>query len=156
MKIILLQVGKTNEGFVREGFQNYEKRLKNYITFEVITIPELKNSATLSFDQQKTAEGKLILESVPQSAYVVLLDELGKEFNSVEFAGFIQKQLLRSIKCLIFVIGGPYGFSDMVYKRADEKIALSKMTFSHQIVRLVFAEQIYRAMTILKNEPYHH
>jgi 23S rRNA (pseudouridine1915-N3)-methyltransferase len=156
VKIVLLQIGKTTESYLREGIQVYENRINNYISFEFKTLPELKNAASLSFDQQKNLEGKMILEAIPPSAFIVLLDEAGKEFTSVEFSGFIQKQLLRSIKCMIFVIGGPYGFSESVYKKADAKIALSKMTFSHQMVRLIFMEQLYRAMTILKNEPYHH
>lgn len=156
MKIILLQIGKTTEKYLLEGIQLYEKRLSNYISFEVKTIPELKNAASLSIDQQKIMEGKMILEALNLNGFIVLLDEGGKEFTSVEFAGFIQKQLLGSIKNLIFVIGGPYGFSESVYKIANMKMAFSKMTFSHQMIRMIFVEQIYRAMTILKNEPYHH
>lgn len=156
MKILLIQIGKTNDSYIREGLQIYEKRLGNYILFDTKTIPELKNAASLSFNQQKVAEGKLIMENIPAQSFLVLLDEAGKDFTSINFADFIQKQLLSSIKNLIFVIGGPYGFSEDVYNRADAKISLSKMTFSHQMVRLIFLEQLYRAMTILKNEPYHH
>jgi 23S rRNA (pseudouridine1915-N3)-methyltransferase len=156
VKIVLLQIGKTTESYLREGVQLYVKRLDNYVPFEVKTLPELKNASSLSTDQQRTAESKLILEALPPSSFLVLLDEVGNEYTSVEFAGFVQQQMLRSIKCMVFVIGGPYGFSEAVYKKANAKVALSKMTFSHQMVRLVFMEQLYRAMTILKNEPYHH
>lgn len=156
LKIILVQVGKTSESYIRESVQLYEKRLKNYIVFETVTIPELKGTSAMTREQQKNAEGKLILDACPESSYFVLLDERGEEFTSPEFAGFVQKQILKGLKNLVFVIGGPYGFSDAVYNKANYKIALSKMTFSHQMVRLFFTEQLYRAFSILKNEPYHH
>lgn len=156
MKICFLVIGKTVEEFLKQGISIYEKRLKNYIPFEIRTLPELKKTSGLSFDQQKTMEGKVLLDSIVPSDYVVLLDEGGKEFSSTDFANFLQKQMLQSTKSMIFVVGGPYGFSKEVYNRADEKISLSQMTFSHQMVRLIFTEQLYRAMTILRNEPYHH
>ena len=156
MKVELIQIGKTSDSYIREGIHVYEKRLKNYITFESITLPDLKNTSALSVEQQKGMEGKLILNKVNPDTYLVLLDENGTNFSSVEFSKFIQKQILNSIKSIVFVIGGPYGFSKVVYDRANFKISLSKMTFSHQMVRLIFMEQLYRAMTIMKNEPYHH
>jgi 23S rRNA (pseudouridine1915-N3)-methyltransferase len=156
VKACFLVIGKTTEEYLREGIAIYEKRLKNYIGFEYKIIPELKKTAGLSVDQQKVAEGKLLLECMSSSDYVVLLDERGKNLTSEEFAGFMQKQMLQSTKAIVFVVGGPYGFSDEVYQRANDRISLSKMTFSHQMVRLIFVEQLYRAMTILKNEPYHH
>jgi 23S rRNA (pseudouridine1915-N3)-methyltransferase len=156
LKIELIQVGKTNEGYLKEGIQIFEGRVKKYISFEVKTLAELRNASALSIDQQKVMEGKIILDQIEPSDYVVFLDERGDAFTSPEFADFIQKRMLTSIKKLIFVIGGPYGFSPACYERANLKIALSKMTFSHQMVRLIFHEQLYRAMTILKNEQYHH
>jgi 23S rRNA (pseudouridine1915-N3)-methyltransferase len=156
VKIELIQVGKTTDSYLREGVLMYENRVKKYVSFDVKTLPELRNAASVSTDQQKVAEGKTILDQIEASDYVVLLDERGEEFTSVGFADFIQKRMLTSLKKLIFVIGGPYGFSPACYERANLRIALSKMTFSHQMVRLVFNEQLYRAMTILKNEQYHH
>lgn len=156
VKIYFLVLGKTTEAYLREGISIYEKRVKNYLTFELKIITELKNTANLSFEQQKNQEGKLILAAIDPSDWVVLLDETGLEMSSVNFSKFIQQSMLQSRKSMIFVIGGPYGFSKDVYQRANEKMALSKMTFSHQMVRLIFLEQLYRAMTILKNEPYHH
>jgi 23S rRNA (pseudouridine1915-N3)-methyltransferase len=156
MKICFLVIGKTTEDYLKEGIAIYEKRIKNYLPFEIKTLPEIKKTSGLSFDQQKTLEGKVLLSSVLPGDFVVLLDERGKEIGSTDFAAFLQKQMLQSIKSMIFVVGGPYGFSKEVYERANEKISLSKMTYSHQMVRLIFTEQLYRAMTILKNEPYHH
>lgn len=155
MKITLLVVGKTTDARVEALIQDYQKRLTHYIPFALQVIPELKNTKSITPDQQKQAEGELILRSVAQSADLVLLDEHGKEFRSIEFADYIQKKM-SSGRDVIFVVGGPYGFSDEVYQRANGKISLSKMTFSHQMVRLFFVEQIYRAMTILRGEPYHH
>jgi len=156
VKICFLLLGKTTEAYLREAVSIFEKRIKNYLTFELKIIPDPKNSANLSFELQKNQEGKLILASIDPSDWVVLLDETGLEMSSIDFSKFIQRSMLQSRKSMIFVIGGPYGFSKEVYRRANEKIALSKMTFSHQMVRLIFLEQLYRAMTILKNEPYHH
>ena len=155
MKITLLVVGKTTSAQVESLIQEYQKRLTHYIPFALQVIPELKNTKALTPDQQKQAEGELILRVVAQSADLVLLDEHGKEFRSIEFADYIQKKM-SSGRDVVFVVGGPYGFSEAVYQRANGKISLSKMTFSHQMVRLFFVEQIYRAMTILRGEPYHH
>lgn len=155
MKITLLVVGKTTSAQVESLIQEYQKRLTHYIPFALQVIPELKNTKALTPDQQKQAEGEMILRAVAQSADLVLLDEHGKEFRSIEFADYIQKKM-SSGRDVVFVVGGPYGFSEAVYQRANGKISLSKMTFSHQMVRLFFVEQIYRAMTILRGEPYHH
>lgn len=155
MKITLLVVGKTTSAQVESLIQEYQKRLTHYLPFALQVIPELKNTKALTPDQQKQAEGELILRAVAQSADLVLLDEHGKEFRSIEFADYMQKKM-SSGRDVVFVVGGPYGFSEAVYQRANGKISLSKMTFSHQIVRLFFVEQIYRAMTILRGEPYHH
>lgn len=155
MKTELILVGKTvNKHFVA-GIKDYVERISHYMPFNITTIPELKNTKSLSEEQQKEREGELIMKSIQPSDTVVLLDEHGQEFRSIEFAQWLQKKQNTSRK-LIFVIGGPYGFSDAVYARANEKISLSRMTFSHQMVRLIFTEQIYRACTIIKGEPYHH
>lgn len=156
MKITLILNGKTEEDYLIKGISAYEKRLKHYLSFETIVIPALKNTKALSIEKQKEKEGELLFKEIENSDRLILLDENGKEYNSVEFSGFLQQQMNSGIKNLVFVVGGPYGFSDAVYKRANGKIALSKMTFSHQMVRLFFVEQLYRGMTILKNEPYHH
>ncbi len=156
MKITLLLNGKTQEDYLVKGCAVYEQRLKHYLPFEIHVVPSLKNTKALTIEQQKQKEGELILKSIHSSDRLILLDENGKQYTSVEFSNFIQQQMNTGIKNLVFVIGGPYGFSDEIYKRANGKISLSKMTFSHQMVRLFFAEQVYRAMTILKNEPYHH
>lgn len=155
MKTILILVGKTiNKHFVA-AIEDYADRISHYMPFEIVTIPELRNTKNLSEDQQKTSEGELILRQIQPSDTVVLLDEHGKEFRSIEYARWLQ-QRQQTARRLVFVIGGPYGFSDAVYSRANEKISLSKMTFSHQMVRLIFTEQLYRACTIIKGEPYHH
>lgn len=156
MKIKFILNGKTEEDYLLTGISAYEKRLTHYVSFETIVIPALKNTKALSVAQQKEKEAELLFKEIESSDRLILLDENGKDHNSVEFAGFLQQQMNSGIKNLIFVVGGPYGFSDAVYKRANGIIALSKMTFSHQMVRLFFVEQIYRGMTILKNEPYHH
>ena len=155
MKTVLILVGKTvNKHFVA-GIDDYAERITHYMPFEIVTIPELRNTKNLSEDQQKTAEGDLILRQIQPSDTVVLLDEHGKEFRSVDYARWLsQKQ--HTARRLVFVIGGPYGFSEAIYARANEKLSLSKMTFSHQMVRLIFTEQLYRACTIIKGEPYHH
>ena len=155
MKTILLMVGKTVSPNFVMSINDYLERIKHYMPFEIITIPEIKNTKNLSEDQQKEREGDLILKNIQQSDTVVLLDEHGKEMRSIDFAKWTEAKR-NDAKRLIFVIGGPYGFSKDVYGRANEKISLSKMTFSHQMVRLVFIEQLYRAMTILNGEPYHH
>ena len=156
MKIHLIMVGKTFQDFVRKGMDEYGARLKHYLPFETEMIPDIKNTKSLSFDQLKEKEGELILQSFQTGDFVVLSDEHGMAFTSLEFAEYIGKKMQTVPKRLVFVIGGPYGFSQKVYEAAREKIALSKMTFSHQLVRLVFVEQLYRAMTILNHEPYHH
>ena len=155
MKITLLVVGKTTSAQIESLILDYQKRLTHYVPFALQVIPELKNTKALTPDQQKQAEGELILRAVAQNADLVLLDEHGKEYRSIEFADYIQKKM-SSGRDVVFVVGGPYGFSEAVYQRANGKISLSKMTFSHQMVRLFFVEQIYRAMTILRGEPYHH
>jgi 23S rRNA (pseudouridine1915-N3)-methyltransferase len=156
MTIKLLSIGKTDDTSLRKLIENYVTRLGFYNKFELDIIPDLKKTRNLSTLQQKQMEGKLILDKVNTSDYLVLLDENGKQFSSEGFSEYIQKRLNSGMKQLIFVIGGPYGFSEEVYARANAKISLSKMTFSHQMVRLFFVEQLYRAFTILKNEPYHH
>nr|WP_319401931.1 23S rRNA (pseudouridine(1915)-N(3))-methyltransferase RlmH [uncultured Carboxylicivirga sp.] len=156
MKIELVMIGKTDEKYIVEGIEKYLQRLKHYLPFKMNTIPDLKKTKNLSEDQQKKMEGDLILSQLQPGDQLILLDENGKEFTSVAFSDFIEKKMVSGLKRIIFVIGGPYGFSDEVYSKASSKISLSKMTFSHQMVRLFFVEQVYRAMTILKNEPYHH
>lgn len=155
MKITLLVVGKTTDTHIETLIQEYQKRLTHYLTFALQVIPELKNTKALTSEQQKQAEGEMILKAVTSSADLILLDEHGQEFRSIEFADYVQKRM-SSGRDVVFVVGGPYGFSEAVYQRANGKISLSKMTFSHQMVRLFFVEQLYRAMTILKGEPYHH
>ncbi|MBR4920615.1 MAG: 23S rRNA (pseudouridine(1915)-N(3))-methyltransferase RlmH [Prevotella sp.] len=155
MKTILIQVGKTvNKHFVT-GINDYVERIGHYMPFEVVTIPELKNTKNLTEEQQKQTEGELILKQLQASDTVVLLDEHGKEYRSVEFARWLE-QKRNTARRLVFIIGGPYGFSKDVYSRANEQLSLSKMTFSHQMIRLTFTEQVYRACTIIKGEPYHH
>jgi 23S rRNA (pseudouridine1915-N3)-methyltransferase len=155
MKTVLLQVGKTvNKHFIA-CIDDYAERISHYMPFEIVTIPELRNTKNLSEEQQKTTEGDLILRQIQPSDTVVLLDEHGKELRSVDYARWLE-QKQQTARRLVFVIGGPYGFSEAVYARANEKLSLSKMTFSHQMVRLIFTEQLYRACTIIKGEPYHH
>mgnify|MGYP006342589043 FL=1 len=155
MKITLLVVGKTTDSHIEALIQEYQKRLTHYLPFTLQIIPELKNTKALTSEQQKQAEGELILRTITPATELILLDEHGKEYRSIEFADYIQKRM-SSGRDVVFVVGGPYGFSEAVYQRANGKISLSKMTFSHQMVRLFFVEQIYRAMTILRGEPYHH
>lgn len=149
-------VGKTVDKSLIQMIEDYVKRLKFYTDFEMVIIPDLKNNKNMPFDVQKEKEGEMILRSLNDSDDVILMDEHGKEFSSVEFASYIQKKMTSGLKRLVFIIGGPYGFSPAVYARAGGKISLSRMTFSHQMVRLIFTEQLYRAFTILKGEPYHH
>lgn len=156
MKITLLTVGKTDKDWVRQGMDIYVSRLKHYIPFSVVEIPELKNVSALTKDQIKTKEGELILKQIKPTDDLILMDERGKEYTSVEFAKVIQDKISYAGKDMVYVIGGAYGFSDAVYQRANSKISLSRMTFSHQMVRAIFVEQIYRAFTIMKGEPYHH
>lgn len=156
MKITLLTVGKTDIKWVKEGLEMYVSRLKHYINFELTEIPELKNVSALSKEQIKLKEGELILKHLKPADLLVLMDEKGKEFRSIQFASMLEEKLNRGGRDMVFVIGGAYGFSEAVYSRADDKISLSKMTFSHQLVRTIFAEQLYRAFTIMRGEPYHH
>ncbi|MDR5590083.1 23S rRNA (pseudouridine(1915)-N(3))-methyltransferase RlmH [Christiangramia sp. SM2212] len=156
MTIKLVCIGKTDKRELENLIKVYSDRLQHYIKFELDIIPDLKKTKNLDENQQKSKEGDLILQGVQNSDFLVILDENGKQFSSEAFSEYIQKRMNTGLKRLIFVIGGPYGFSEEVYKRADSKISLSKMTFSHQMVRLFFTEQLYRAFTILKNEPYHH
>ncbi|CAM4324256.1 23S rRNA (pseudouridine(1915)-N(3))-methyltransferase RlmH [Gillisia hiemivivida] len=156
MTIKLLGIGKTDDKTLQNLTDVYIKRLQFYNKFEIELIPDLKKVKNLDENQQKQKEGELILNKISTSDFVVLLDENGKQLSSVGFSEFIQKRFNSGLKQVIFIIGGPYGFSEEVYNRADTKISLSKMTFSHQMVRLFFTEQLYRAFTILKNEPYHH
>ena len=156
MKIILLTVGKSTNTHLIKLQEEYQNRLKYYIPFEMLVVPELKNTKNLSVGEQQEKEADLILKQLDASDEVVLLDEKGKQFTSVGFSEFISKKMLASHKRMIFVVGGPYGFAERVYQRANGKISLSAMTFSHQMIRLIFVEQLYRVMTILKGEPYHH
>ena len=156
MNIKLIAIGKTDHEALKNLISEYQKRLSFYISFEFDCIPDLKNSKNLSEKQQKEKEGELILSKLTSSDYLILLDENGKTFSSENYALFLQKKMNAGIKTLVYVICGPYGFSAEVYARANEKLSLSPMTFSHQMIRLFFIEQTYRAMTILKNEPYHH
>ena len=156
MKITLLTVGKTDVKWVKEGLDLYVSRLVHYVPFQVREIPELKNVSALSREQVKAREGALVLKALRPTDEVVLLDEGGREFRSTDFAGWLEERVSRGTRDLVFVIGGAYGFSPEVYSRADSKLSLSKMTFSHQMVRTIFAEQLYRAFTILRGEPYHH
>lgn len=156
MNIKLLCIGKTDDTHLQTLIDTYSKRLQHYIKFSIEIIPDIKNSKNLSTQQQKEKEGKLILDKITSQDHLILLDENGKEFNSVGFSQFLQKKMNGGYKTLVLLVGGPYGFSDTIYKRAQGKIALSQMTFSHQMVRLFITEQLYRGFTILKGEPYHH
>ena len=156
MKIVLLTIGKTSEKYLIEGIAQYQKRLKHYTQFEMMEIQNIKNSKNFLNAELMKKEGELILKQLQNSDHLVLLDDKGKDFTSPQFAQKLQSWMLSGKKRIVFVVGGAYGFSEEVYKRGNEKISLSKMTFSHQMVRLFFAEQLYRAFTILNNEPYHH
>ncbi|MDR0333447.1 MAG: 23S rRNA (pseudouridine(1915)-N(3))-methyltransferase RlmH [Dysgonamonadaceae bacterium] len=156
MKIVLLSVGKTDQDSIAQLIDTYRKRVNFYISFEVEIVPDAKNTKKLSEKEQKIQEGNNLKKILQSSDYVVLLDDKGKQFSSIEFSQFIEKKTHSVPKRLIFIVGGPYGFSEEIYALANEKISLSKMTFTHQMVRFVFVEQLYRAMTILNNELYHH
>jgi 23S rRNA (pseudouridine1915-N3)-methyltransferase len=156
MRITFLTVGKTDEAWLKEGVDKYVKRLKHYTRLNVVEIDELKNTKALSYEQQKAREGELILKKILPLDHVILLDENGIQLSSPQFAAYIDKKGLGSVDHLVFVVGGPYGFDASVYERANDKISLSVMTFNHQMVRLFFVEQLYRAFTIIKGEPYHH
>jgi len=156
MKIKLLAIGKTDNKQLIQLIDEYQNRLRHYVKFELEIINDIKNAKNLSKDQQKEKEGELILNRLQNTDQLILLDDKGKHFTSIEFSKYLQKKMNSGIKQLVLVIGGPYGFSDTVYQKAQGKISLSKMTFSHQMIRLFIVEQIYRGFTILRNEPYHH
>ena len=156
MKILLLVIGKTDEDYLITGIHKYVGRLGHYVSFEMKEIPDIRNRKTLDEEQQKKAESFLLLQQLQPGDHVVLLDENGKSYTSVAFAESMEKLMASGAKRIVFIIGGPYGFAQEVYARANDKMALSPMTFSHQMVRLIFVEQLYRAFTILKGEPYHH
>ena len=155
MQVILMLNGKTDQSFVSEGFSMFEMRIKRYVKFSTIVIPALKNTKNMPIETQKNTETELMLAQLQPSDVVILLDEKGKQFSSVKFADYLQKQMNAGIKRLVFIVGGPYGFSEIMYQRSHAEISLSEMTFSHQLIRVIFAEQLYRAFTILNNEPYH-
>ena len=155
MRITLMQNGKTRDPFIAEGVEEFRKRVIRYAPFTVETIPDLKNSRNMSMNEVMEKEGRMLLKRIKPQEYLLLLDERGKEFNSIDFAGYLNT-LEGQVNHLIFVIGGPYGFSGEVYSRADAMVSMSKLTFSHQLVRVLFMEQLYRAFTILRGEPYHH
>jgi 23S rRNA (pseudouridine1915-N3)-methyltransferase len=156
MKIKLIVIGKTDKPYLQEGINIFNKRIIHYLPYEFQSIPDIKNTKKLTESQQKEKEGHLLLDQLSQGDELILLDEHGKDFSSSGFARFLEKKMLGGTKTLVFAIGGPYGFSPKVYDAATSKISLSKMTFSHQMVRLIFTEQLYRALTILKGESYHH
>lgn len=156
MEITLIVIGKTNAKYLIEGLDEYTRRLKHYITYNINILPDIKNTKNLTEEQQKETEGKLILNALKPGDFLVLLDERGKEFSSMQFSDYLQRKMNSGLRRLVFVVGGPYGFSKDVYNKADEKLSLSKMTFSHEMIRLFFTEQIYRAITIIRGEPYHH
>ena len=156
MRITLAVIGKTEVGFVRQGIEEYVKRLHHYVTFNIQYIDDVRNTRNMSETQQRVAEGKALLSVLETSDHVVLLDEHGTERGSMDYSQWLQRRMASGCKRLVFVVGGPYGFSNEVYDRANEKISLSKMTFPHELVRLIFVEQLYRAFTILHHEPYHH
>lgn len=156
MTIKLIYIGKTGKPFLVEGEKEYTKRLKRYIKFESIELPDIKNAKKMSFQEVKNKEGIQILSKIKDEDRVFLLDEKGKEYDSLGLSKFIQKQFNIGGQNIVFVIGGPYGFSKDVYQRSTGKVALSKLTFSHQMIRMFFLEQLYRSMTIIKGEPYHH
>ena len=156
MKIELAVIGKTSIGYLKQGIDEYIKRLKHYVPFEIKYIDDIKNTKNISEDQQKRTEGAKILSLLDKSDFVVLHDEHGKEYTSIQYSSYIQKRMLSGAKKVVFVIGGPYGFSQEVYDRANDKISFSKMTFNHEMIRLIFTEQLYRAYTIINHEPYHH
>lgn len=156
MKITFLVLGKTDDKYINEGITKYLGRLKHYIKFDLIEIPDLKNTRNLREDQQKAKEAELLQKTLNPTDHIILLDEKGTEFTSRQFSEFLNKKMISGIQNLVFIVGGPYGFDESIYKLAQGKISLSKLTFSHQMVRLFFIEQVYRGFTILKGEPYHH
>jgi 23S rRNA (pseudouridine1915-N3)-methyltransferase len=156
MKIKFIVIGKTDQEYLKEGIREYESRIRHYLPFETIVITSMRKTAGLTTTEIKIREAELLLKNIVPSDYVVLLDEIGKEMNSVGFSVFLRKQFSSGMKALVFLVGGPYGVDEVIKKRANQILALSQMTFSHQMVRLFFLEQLYRGLTILNNEPYHH
>ena len=156
MKIALLQIGKTTEKYIINGVDDYSLRIRKYTGFEIITVPDLKNTKSMPIPEQKQKEGEKICKNISKDDWVILLDERGQEYTTLEFSDQLTKVFMFARKRVVFVIGGPYGFSKEVYERADQKLSLSRMTFSHQLVRLLFAEQLYRTLTVIKGDPYHH
>ena len=156
MKVFFVQIGKTDLPYLKEGISIYEKRIRHYIPFEIITLPAIKGSAKMSEEKLKDSEGEALLSVCKQDDYVVLLDEHGTQYKSKEFAGFFEKQMVSGLKRILFISGGAYGVSEEITSRTNKIISFSRMTFSHQIIRLIFMEQFYRAMTIIKGDPYHH
>lgn len=155
MRITLIQIGKTRDRFIEEGVGEFNRRVVRYAPFRIDTIPDLKNSRNMTMKEVQGNEGRLLLRRIKESDYVILLDERGNQYNSISFAQYLNA-LEGKVNHLLFVIGGPYGFSEEVYRRANAKVSLSCLTFSHQLIRVIFMEQLYRAFTILKGEPYHH
>jgi len=155
MRITLVESGKTRDPFIRDGVELFRQRLVRYVPFKIDTLPDLKNTRSMTMKEVQDKEGEMIIKRIRTGDYVILLDERGEEYNSVSFAEYLNG-LERQVNQVLFVIGGPYGFSQQVYDRSDTRLSLSKMTFSHQLVRVLFLEQLYRAFTILKGEPYHH
>jgi 23S rRNA (pseudouridine1915-N3)-methyltransferase len=156
MKITFLTVGKTEDAYLKDGIEKYVKRLKHYTRLEIIDLAELKNTKALTTEQQKAKDAEMILKKISVTDFVILLDEKGSELSSQQFATYLDKKAISAVVNLVFIVGGPYGFDESVYQRANDKLSLSRMTFSHQMVRLFFIEQLYRAFTIIKGEPYHH
>jgi 23S rRNA (pseudouridine1915-N3)-methyltransferase len=156
MKLALIQIGKTTEKYVMNGVDDYCGRIRKHIGFEIITVPDLKNTKSMPILEQKQKEGEKICKSISKDDWVILLDERGHEYNTLGFSDQLAKLFMLARKRVVFVVGGPYGFSDEVYERADHKLSLSRMTISHQLVRLLFAEQLYRALSVIKGDPYHH
>jgi len=156
MRITLLCIGKTDDAHLKAMIEKFEQRLKHYILFQLITLPDIKNTKHLSVDEQRVKEAAMIEKQVSPGDQLILLDEHGKEYRSVEFAGYLNRLMVSSTQHVVFVVGGPYGFDQTIYQRSNGKMSLSRLTFSHQMVRLFFVEQLYRAFTILKREPYHH
>lgn len=156
MKLALIQIGKTTEKFIIDGVDDYSGRIRKYIGFEIITAPDLKNTKSMPIQEQKQKEGEKICKSISKDDWVILLDERGHEYSTLQFSDQLAKLFMLARKRVVFVVGGPYGFSDEVYERADHKLSLSRMTISHQLVRLLFAEQLYRALSVIKGDPYHH
>lgn len=156
MKIILLLTGRTIEKYISEGIDDFSARIRKYAGFEIKTIPDLKNTKNMRVPEQKIKEGRLIVKTLNNEDYVVALDERGTELNTDEFSDRLSRMFMLPKKRIVFIIGGPFGFSEEIYTRADMKMSLSRLTFSHQLVRLLFVEQLYRALTVIKGDPYHH